>query len=758
MYRAALVQNTSEMLRYGWADIRPSLESSWCRWDAYTGEDIGEFMHNVEKGVYDAIVLATNACNDLAVLSCLEENKGILAQFLSGPRGLFISFQSRLLGRNSYGFLPDELDVRAIKRIEHGTEGTLSGPYPDGGHSLLRYPRAIDIESVRQQCTQNEFARNLYIGYLEALDPSNYEPAILDPSYSVSRALLLCSRTDLVPRVVITSLPLDWQGHDELLHNITQFVVQGMPLIGVLERTGQSSFDFRYLVANLRLNKIPFAEYSQSRLSFKGLPLDIHKFLMLDPAWDSKDIVDSDLDQFVPALRGGSKLYYFDRLDSGDAVVSTAGGAKNLDLMVRNALIWLMSKYSEGTWEKSFWTTMDVLETLRYFGYPTEPLSDQVLAFVQPHDRDGSYDEVLVASCALLKLYAWFLGREDERYQRCLQWIDARIDRAPLYELATVIETLIDLGEKVDEGLQRRWLDHVLASLNSLSNEFRLYRYAKTLHACHFDDACRRAVHKLAPLQDDFGRWINVPHTASIVSLLIELEHTEPKADERIERMTFNGILYVKENYTPERYSWNDNVLATAKALRAVKAFEEKISFPIDELILSLQGSRGYTRSYTALDIATQLNLHIQEDRAKLAKRVAEIGEGKARLSELYEREISESKKLERITAFVCAIMAPLVAFSLLLTLYVLQKKGGGPVFGFLGMFLREWTAAIFAALPLGPLIIIYLFLRPVLPKRLGGTRDRKALKSQLDPNIPMTGALKDDQDEEAIARIQTTS
>ena len=71
MYRIALIQNESEMMRYSWADIRPMVERLGYGFDGFTAENIEDLYPRLKTDQYDAIIIASNACNDKAVRESL---------------------------------------------------------------------------------------------------------------------------------------------------------------------------------------------------------------------------------------------------------------------------------------------------------------------------------------------------------------------------------------------------------------------------------------------------------------------------------------------------------------------------------------------------------------------------------------------------------------------------------------------------------------------------------------------------------------
>ena len=117
LYFIALIQNESEMMRYSWADVRPAIDNMGYSFDSYTAENLALFFVELARKKYDAVIIAANACNDSNVLEGLKANKEIIEGYLKSGGGLLISFQMRLASYDSYGFLPEEYEIKAINRI-----------------------------------------------------------------------------------------------------------------------------------------------------------------------------------------------------------------------------------------------------------------------------------------------------------------------------------------------------------------------------------------------------------------------------------------------------------------------------------------------------------------------------------------------------------------------------------------------------------------------------------------------------------------
>lgn len=142
VYRVAIVENESESIRYPYANLAPKLKQvarlrnyEFSRFDA---QGIGRLLAPDLLLTFDALVIATNATSDENILRQLRDaGRASIETFLAAGKGLFISSQKKLSTpaaserqseRDGYtGFLPTELDVRAIERPERSSsEGEVS--------------------------------------------------------------------------------------------------------------------------------------------------------------------------------------------------------------------------------------------------------------------------------------------------------------------------------------------------------------------------------------------------------------------------------------------------------------------------------------------------------------------------------------------------------------------------------------------------------------------------------------------------------
>ena len=662
MFRLALVQNESEMLRYGWADIRPFLSTLEYGFDSFTAENIEDLFIGIRRGLYDCIIIATNACNDVNVLDRLIENKELISDFLAEDKGIFLSFQMRLTDRERTGFLPDKLDIQMLNRPEVGVQGELAVEGGTPKHVLLRYPNKIKKETLIFQCLHNEFVKSLYKGYVCPLDPSKYDSLVWDRKYKDRRDLVLSLRQDLVGRIVISTIVFDWQSHKGFLENSIRFVVEGQPFIAVMEKKGaNSSVDFQYLLENLKFNKIPHRVYQVVDFENANFPFDVHKTFIIDPSWSLDEVKSSQLMNIKERSGRGSKIIMFDKGAHGQPIVSQIGGIENVEVMLGNSIAWIESQFNEGRWQNSFWATFDVLDLLVWLKKPVDHYRSQILAKISPHNIGGSYDEVMGATCALLKIYFWLLGKGSNEYKRTLKWIRQRLSQVSFYERCAALSTLQELSEKIEGRTVADIRHQVIADAQEVKEELRIYRGVQTLFTFnHYNDA-KQLAESLFALQEPNGCWVNTSRTGSILFLLLKIQSVSEEPSSLHDQMIYMGINYLKDKYNPISGSWNNDVPSTAKALKAIVEFEKKVSFPIDELLGTLKRHRENEKHIQAIDLASSTNERLRKHGEEVEKSLKE--------------EIDKRNRLRKIVFWVLFLAVPFASLEALMVLYAIYSK-----------------------------------------------------------------------------------
>jgi len=610
-YYVALIQNESEMLRYSHADIRPTLKKYNYEWSYYTAENIDSLFANILR--YDAIVLATNACNDEIVLDSLTKHKDAIASFLDTPRkGMLVMFQMKLTDQkyNGYPFLPDKFGVKGHYRFssnETASDGHLVSETTSINHVILNHPHRIDIGRIKLHCLTNTNTPGLYWGYLST-STNNMEVIIKDDSYENERPLLLVSPEDAKARLVISSLVLDWQLHDLLWENTLRFVVEGRHLVGIVTKRDNVSFDLEYLRAVLSAQKIPYNIYSQRNINLSQIPLTVHTVLIFDPLFTRIEIK-SAIEPIKSIVQKIPNLFFFEPWIDHDSVLSAVSHTRDFDIVAKNSIAWLTSLYQDGFWEGSFWRTVDILGTLYYFNEPIKAYKNSILKSIsKKRTITGTYDNVFGATCAMLLIHYWFEDITSKEFNETLSWLLSNLTKVDLFNQATAIETIVTVApDMVDDFMRSELRSKIISRLEDFNNLLELQRFATSLLECGFLLEAHEVIKRLLILQEQVGDT-NLYSIAEITFVLIRILAASEGLDNEIQNHIFKNIQFLRENYDTKTFSWKNNAITTAKSLKALKAFENMIAFPVDDLVASLTEFEYRDVHYVAIEMASKAN------------------------------------------------------------------------------------------------------------------------------------------------------
>lgn len=105
MYNIAVIENETELQRYGHANVtrnlRASIEkqkdSKYFKFVRFTSTNIEKLFFDREQNLskFDALFISTNACSDSVVYKCLCENKTQIIDFVENGLGIYVGYQKR---------------------------------------------------------------------------------------------------------------------------------------------------------------------------------------------------------------------------------------------------------------------------------------------------------------------------------------------------------------------------------------------------------------------------------------------------------------------------------------------------------------------------------------------------------------------------------------------------------------------------------------------------------------------------------------
>ena len=693
MYRVAVLLNESETQRYGWASIIPVLQNSVDHheyaFQAFTSANVAEFLQRHHH--YDSLFISYNACNDELLYSSLVTHRNIIADFLNSGRGLFVCFQKRLADAKTIsGFLPPEYEYQILGRQEPSREGVISIPTASKDSILLRFPKRIVPEEVLYRCRNNDFKEHIYRGSLIPENKYNYVPLMVDDSYGSPRDLILASRYDFRARVILSTIPLDWEGHLNLLSNIIVFITEGVPMVACVGKRNSDVLDYDYLVWSLKFHKVSGRTYWVDTLEDQTIRTDIHKFYVLGPGWTEDEC--SAYWKRVSKTGQDCRVYSFKRTAGVPSLVEYSTFAFS-DRLIAESVAWLNSRFSNGRFQTSFWITRDVLEMLRVLGLPLDSVRDEILRRTRAHDTGGSYDNLMGSSCALIEICSWLLGRDTVEYRRSLRWINDNFGAASRYEQQTAILTLAKLKEPYVHEVYRDIYNRLCEIPRSSRLQMSEVDLCRNAEVCLLEEpeSALEWVDVLAELQRSDGRWTNTARTATALNFLLANMNSLVSESRMVDRMIAKGISFLCSEFGRSGSCWNGDALATAKAAQALKLFQCVLEYPVEEAFLSIRGQQHAIANTRSSEYA---NFAIDGIRKELA--VVKLSLDKQ--AQLIDRYRKTKKRFE---AGKTLVMLEVVVFAAL-AVYIFHKERWHDIAVLLNEFVRDLRVTI-------PAVILFL-------------------------------------------------
>jgi hypothetical protein len=226
--RIAVIEDGTELARQTDADITGCFEQCCSLLSAdgptfsaqvFTDEAAGYLIERVNPDEHACLVVASNALNSGQIERALERRRAQLRSYVDRGGGLMILHQ---MTESLAAVVPDELCPviadRASKRGEH-----VATAY-DPGDQLLHFPVPVPLARFVDGGLPGPPSL-----FYKAM-PAHGLPTTLKPVLAYGDEVLVARTYDHVEqRVVIATLPLDWQRAVELLANAIRFACLGRP-------------------------------------------------------------------------------------------------------------------------------------------------------------------------------------------------------------------------------------------------------------------------------------------------------------------------------------------------------------------------------------------------------------------------------------------------------------------------------------------------------------------------------------------------
>lgn len=474
MYRIAVVQNGVEMQHSGYVDAIPmykrysKIGREKAEFTRFSGVNIRDLFNQGGNYLldFDALILGTNATSDDDVYNVLRENecKELLAVFIEKGKGLLICSQKKFQAKeqevqdNKYKLLLDaknddfmrilddtgkgeiyysvseiKLNPNSKKRVsgilparyeyvvderpstESSSEGSIT--LVDETRATLNQrcifslPHRITEELIDRHCKTNSFQKHYYRDIIFPVYDSAYQPILIDNRDIPMRNILMVAVPQRFERIVVSTMALDWAGHEELLENIINYLTRGIPHTAFVHKDNYNNSEMKILTLDAELSKVGNMEYCS--IDDYLVNVDWHSLVVFSPDFSEKEVLDAW--QIIKKKNKFTKVYHYRNVEDELVLVKYSNNTY-IEQQKVDVLAWLNSKRGKRLWDNSFWKTFDVARL--FYLIEDKDCSSIIKQIVEaivdkddknkPHyKQNGSYDGVLAPSCGVLEILHW---------------------------------------------------------------------------------------------------------------------------------------------------------------------------------------------------------------------------------------------------------------------------------------------------------------------------------------------------------------
>jgi hypothetical protein len=651
MFRVAVIQNETEMLISGYANIVSRLKNlarfSDYSFEVFTVVNIHKLFETGDFALceFDSLIITTNATSDSSVLNILRYNVRAIEEFISLGKGVFVGSQKklsslrRMLSDSSTDsvdksgktlFLPPLYEFRTIERPKAEKDSgqgkiSLASNSEIQSTRLLSFPYLVTPETTQKICENNGFRRHVYRSHIVPDRPGAYINLLVDKTTDPEdqRTLLV---TNAVPqrgeRIVLSTIVVDWEFHQDLLMNIIVYITEGLPKLAFVRKSGQKHGDFDFLLTGARLSKVSHAVYENTS-EINHYMYTIHDNYVFSPDWDEKCIeefigtVNIQESQKSRYNRSHIKVNFFRRL-SNTLLLNQYSNFSSIDLIVRNSTVWLSSKFEGKEWGGSFWITYDIVRMMVDLDVDVSNYIPSLFRNIETHYLDGSYDAVIGATCGLLDLTVLLINNSpsalsktnfgSSQVREMLHWLMSSRNSDSEYDLQTIALTIAKVYNYLDQEMMldqyhQEILDLKKIAEDSLNNILQSPKDCSEMDICRFislaiflkrkDTSCEILLIMLKDLQAVNGKWTNIVRTAHVLTFLMknanDLKALGVNLDKiGISDLIYQGILFLRSEYRPSLGNWDNDLQATAKSTYAVGLYNELYQYSTQDFFHAL--------------------------------------------------------------------------------------------------------------------------------------------------------------------------
>ena len=413
-YRVAVIQNEKEVFRYDCADLAKMTKTlpdfRFYKFIYYDENNIFELFSYLNK--FDSVFFATNSLISEPIYRCCCDHKRELETYIKGGHGLFVGYSSKTRERL---FLPDDLIIVEENRSLTTGDTAMDGDLIFANHPIISSHKVITPVAYTKKAKNHTTISGLYFSYLRIIHPEkNYFDCLVGDK-NTGRALLLCTKSSTGTKVVLSTLPIDWQQQFELFINTVKYCTEGEASIVIFAKTLNEKIDFsrEYLYRQLSQYKRAFIyEYYDDIHDINILKHNCNT-IIFDASWKDNEVdLFCDLQKQEIFDKKIRVLHYFryNNLPGSVYKLTVHSAFQQIDLLEDSLLIEIESrtptKSTHYSYDSSLLTTFDVLKLLKKHNITNKNLNNKIIDNGKKHLlSDGSYDAMFVASCNFLAIW-----------------------------------------------------------------------------------------------------------------------------------------------------------------------------------------------------------------------------------------------------------------------------------------------------------------------------------------------------------------
>ncbi len=714
MYKIALVQNTSEMRSYSFADLRAPLAEMGFDVVHFTSENISRLDIELSRGI-DCVVFASNSLHDERLKTHVYSESFCRAfeKYLE-TGAVLVMHQYKLAVKaddtESAPALPFfGKNIRLIKdsRTEEERESNRRGYYPaPNGEAYLSFPNRVSLEKVYNHAMTRPGISGDYSMILEGVE-NEWLTLVTDAQ---GRGVI---KRAVDKKIVFSSVMLDYQRHLALLENILVNLLTSNMSLAVFKERADNNLGFSYFLNHLENQKLYFKHYASDELGhlLENIENGVHSGVLVGSGMMEK-LTDEDLRVIDEA---GVKLIKLrDRKNDGDDFFEVHSVDKTSCLNFARAERELQEELAKSPKASSFMVRVDLLSAITEFQtkglcrgeYNAEKLS-LVLRDAKRHvdeSGNGSYDDTFGATLRVLWLFYTFLGADDEYTKKVYKYVsefdtslNAAREKLDKYNMLSLFEA--DRAEYL-----RQHCSSVIDRIEISSiNEYDMLIMLEIADVT--DDAAllEKLVAYAEEHVDKHGVRFGIDSAAVTASRYTDIyQRLSTRTDavscdicHRIEDILFNIIKYLNSgNYVCSRV---DERLRVACALYK---FESVTSFPVADLaeLIFKTGTfpkekceqESYIDSCQAVRLKND-SLYIEKEKLTESCSAMEKEMGKLK------KDVRSKRVLEAALYFALLLCA--ISVYLVVDLTIKLSEMGEPIVENLINKVIDWWPALFGAL-----------------------------------------------------------